>query len=268
MKSLQPEPRPRDDVPWSWRKWWIVVLIAFAAHLGLLFALGDRQPLAQRPSDIAPTLRLTKERGEIFAVNDPTLFALPHAHGFAAPAWLNLPKISPPAFAWTEPPRWLSLSPEELGDTFSRYMQTNVFARFELDPLPPPEWMLPELPTIPAAPARSELRIEGDLSLRQLVNPPELEPQPAGDLLTNTVVQVVVNAAGRVQSVAQLCPPGSGSKAADQWALKFAREARFTPLPDAGISAEKSANRITTGLLVFKWHTVPLSATNTPASLP
>jgi TonB family protein len=100
----------------------------------------------------------------------------------------------------------------------------------------------------------------GGVSKRRWLNPPAvLRSWSAADLLTNSVVRVVVDADGLVFSTA-LLPPGSGSKAADQSALEMARSARFAPLP-------RHAKQMT-GTLVFEWHTVPLAETNSPASKP
>ena len=108
------------------------------------------------------------------------------------------------------------------------------------------------------APANSTLRVADDLANRRLLNPPELQPWAAADLLTNTVVQVLVNAEGNVVTHTLLAP-GSGDPKADQRALALARTARFQPLRGA-------APALTLGVLIFEWRTVPL--TNTPASNP
>jgi len=83
-------------------------------------------------------------------------------------------------------------------------------------------------------------------------------PTASADLLTNTVVQVLVDADGNVVSPA-LLPPGSGDSRADQRALEVARTARFQPL-------RGSSPALTVGVLVFEWRTVAL--TNAPASNP
>ena len=78
-------------------------------------------------------------------------------------------------------------------------MQTNTFVAFELEAKPAPELTAPAALEIETAPAvRSTLRLTGDLANRRWLNPPELRSEPAGDLLTNSVVQVLVDAAGNV----------------------------------------------------------------------
>jgi TonB family protein len=94
------------------------------------------------------------------------------------------------------------------------------------------------------------MRVTGGLSDRRLLNQPASLPSwPASDLLLNSEVQVWVDADGLVLSPALLLP-GSGSKEADHLALKLARAARFDPVA-------RTAARLTSGVLVFEWHTVP-----------
>jgi hypothetical protein len=98
------------------------------------------------------------------------------------------------------------------------------------------------------------------LASRRLLNPPKLQSWPASDLLTNSVMRVLVGADGTVISAIQLfTPPGSGSKEADQQALDLSRAARFEPL-------HTGAENLTFGTLIFQWHTLPL--TNAPSPTP
>ena len=64
---------------------------------------------------------------------------------------------------------------------------------------------------------------------RRLVQPIELPPWPYQDLLTNSVVQMVVDAEGRPASVPVLLS-SSGCPAADEYALEQAQAARFEPV--------------------------------------
>jgi hypothetical protein len=74
-------------------------------------------------------------------------------------------------------------------------------------------------------------------------------------LLTNTVVRTVVNRSG--QAVATVLIAGSGLVDADQYAIREAKGARFSPGATGRAQAEYSS-----GNLVFRWHTQPL--TNAP----
>jgi len=250
-------PAPIEPRRWPRRRWWLLIALVFAAHLGLIFAFGDRKPITPRPPAPAPLLSLAADSSELLALNDPTLFALPHRESFAGAAWLKIPALKFEPFRWTEPPRLLSLPVAELGATFARFMQTNAFAPFELEVKPAPEFASPVAPEIrPTVPARSTLHLAGGLELRRLLNPPDLPPKPWPDLLTNSVVQVVVFADGNVLSSTLLS--SSGSPDADELALKTANAARFEPL-------RNGATNLTFGTLIFEWQTVP---TNAPPANP
>jgi TonB family protein len=242
-----------------------MILLVFALHVGLIFALSDRRATVPRSVKVA-RLRLVSEGGELLALGDPTLFALPHSKGFSAPVWLPIRRIEFAPFKWTEAPRFLALPVEQLGSTFMQFMQTNRFARFEPGILPPPELILPESPPLFVPRTRSGLSVR-ELEQRRLLNPPELPSWPAADLLTNSVVRVRVDAAGNVFS-ARLVPPGSGSKAADRRALELARALRFAPLSQPPIVSADPVGQLTPGTLVFEWHTVPPPPTNLPVLAP
>jgi len=252
MNAIILEPRK-----WSGQRWWTLIALVFAAHIGLIFALGDRKPFAPRPPAFAPSLRLTVDYDELLALNDPTLFALPHREGFAGATWLRIPDLKYEPFHWTEPPRLLALPVEKLGGAFAQFMRTNRLAPFELELKPVPQLTMPVAPAPGlAVAARSTLRIGGGLAGRHLRNPPELPPQPWTDLLTNSVAQVLVNPDGNVISATLL--GDSGSREADQLALKTAKSARFEPLRNGDA-------QLTIGTLIFQWYTVPATNALSPA---
>lgn len=247
---------------WPWHRWALFIGLVFIAHIGLIFAVGDRKPIKPRAMINAPVLQFTSHRTEREQLDDPTLFALPHPNGFAGAAWMRRPRLEFAPYRWTEPPRLLALSGDQLGATFLKHRETNRFARIdlELETLPPAEvtQFKPLDVTLPAN-RRSRVSLGGDLAQRNWLNAPtDLPPLRAADLLTNSVVQVWVEADGQVFSPALLLP-GSGSKEADQLALKAARVARFAPLTGA-------AGKLTRGTLVFEWQTMP--QTNAPPVTP
>jgi hypothetical protein len=187
---------------------------------------------------------------------------LPHQKDFASAIWLQTAALKQPSFRWTEPPRWLPLSADELGLAFNQFMQTNHFAGFELQLKPPLKLSAPGLPVEPALAQNSTLRVEGELAQRQLPSPINLTNWLYANVIAPSKVQVLVDAAGNVISTV-LLPPDSGFTAADQYekadqrALELARAMRFTP-----------SSRLTVGRMIFNWHTVPPPATNTPTALP
>lgn len=243
-------PTAPPDRAWTRQRWALFIGIAFAAHVGFIFAFGDRTPMVPRAIVNAPTIQFTAHRGEREQLDDPTLFALPHPNGFAGAAWLRRPQIEFAPFRWTEPPRLLALSGAQLGATFQQQRAPKDLARLAVEILPPPEpTSLPPRDGTFITARRSALSLGGELTHRRWLNAPAALPAwPAADLLTNSVVQVWVDADGQILSPALLLP-GSGSKEADQLAMKFARTARFAPLP--GHRAQ-----LTPGTLIFEWHTV------------
>jgi hypothetical protein len=257
-----PGQEPPVNGPWTYGRWLTIIALVFAAHVVLLFIFGGRKQIVPRAVANVPTLRLADDSSELLALNDPTLFVLPHQKDFASAVRLQTAALKQPSFRWTEPPRWLSLSADELGLAFNQFMQTNHFAGFELQLKPPVKLSAPGLPIEPALAQNSTLRVEGELAQRQLPSSINLTNWPYANVIAPSMVQVLVDAAGNVISTV-LLPPDSGFTTADQYekadqrALELARAMRFTP-----------SSRLTVGRMIFNWHTVPPPATNAPAASP
>ena len=104
------------------------------------------------------------------------------------------------------------------------------------------------------------------MARRELLTRVEVPSIPHTDILTSTVVQLGVNPSGYA------LPPfflsSSGSKAADQEALKLAKLMRFKPLGPAGGNTPWSATSLVWGKVIFEWHTLELPAANAPATPP
>lgn len=252
---------------WSRSRWMMWISLVFGAQVALIFVLGDSSPTTVRKAVTSPQLNLVTAADELLKLNNPTLFALPSENGFSGAAWMKWPIVEVAPYRWTEPTQWLPIPAGQLASGFFELVRTNAPTRFL-----PPLKSAPLL-TMPKSPSQevqievgSTFRLEGALSGRSLLNPPKLSAQPAGDLLANTIVQVMVDAAGRVLS-AVLLPPGSGSKEADQTALNVARTMRLESLPAANPSSN-DADNWTRGRMIFQWQTVPLPQTNAPASIP
>jgi hypothetical protein len=254
-------PPPSGDGPWTRGRWLTWIALIFAAHAALVFAFGGRKPIVPHAVKDAPVLNLAAAADERLALNDPTLFALPHRKDFASASRKQMP-VEQPSFHWTEPPGWLPLSAEQLGAVFNEFMQTNGFPGLELQLKPPLKLSTPELPITPVLAQNSTLLIEGDLAQRPLLNPVNVPSLPYHDVIAPSKVQVLVDPVGNVISTV-LLPSDNPLEAAghyadaDRRALELARAARFAPGP-----------RLALGRLIFNWHTVPMTNTNEPPESP
>lgn len=261
MKTEAIESRRR----WRLRGWGYVALV-FVTQVGLIYWLSDRTPLRPRSPAVSPSIHLLIPAGEaLLALRDATLFALPHRCGFSGPAWLD---FTPPDFRPTDPPdppRWLALQPAVLGQTFQQSLSLHLTAELPSPEAPLPELTRPTLPPQTLGPDHSGLEVAGDLAGAGPLNPLALPPQPHDDLLTNTVVGLVVDGLG--QPVTTTLLAGSGRTEADRLALEQARAARFQPL-DPELTPLEARSRLRWGELIFRWQTLPPPGTNAPAAAP
>jgi TonB family protein len=262
LGGLKPQPERRGEgrpaapkLPgegWSRQRGLTFVALIFAAEVAIIFALGEKQFPPPRAVANVPQLTLADSSSELNALDDPTLFALPHANDFASAVWGQMPVAPRPSFRSTEPPLPPPLAAENLGAVFARFMQTNQFAALPLDFKPEPKLSEPVLPPPPVFADASTLQIEGDLAQRKLLTPENLSSWPWADVIAPGKVQVLVDKAGNVVNAVLL--EASGPEFADTNALALARRLRFAPAP-----------RPTFGQLIFNWRTVPPPATNSPA---
>jgi hypothetical protein len=245
-------------------KLWIAIGLVFATQVAVLYWLGN-PPLAKpRPVATVPVVHMagTGSR-ELLALQDPTLFVLPHRENFSGPAWLNVAPREFSATNWTEPARPMELSTQSLGAAFVAFIQTNTPPRFQPrieSGLDTAEAAAPPMPPI-SMPSR--LRVEGDLARLRLLTHIHLPPQTNSDLLSNTVVQVVVDSNGHPFS--SVLWAGSGSQDADLMALtNYSKAVRFAPLEAAALRTVP-ADKMISGRLIFEWQTVP---SNAPPAIP
>ena len=163
--------KPQGGSPWTRGRWLALAALVLAAHVVLLFVFGGRKEIVPRTVTNVPTLTLADNSSEWLALNDPTLFALPHQKDFASAIGLQTDSQQFLCL-WAEPPRPLPLpSADELGLAFNQYMQTNCFTSFELQLKPSLKLSTPGLPIEPVFATNSTLRIEGELAQRQLSPP-------------------------------------------------------------------------------------------------
>jgi hypothetical protein len=202
----------------------------------------------------------------LFGLENPTLLALPHLEGFSGMAWLQATKLTFTNMDWTEERRWLPVPTAQLGALFDRIATTPFTAFWQPEMSPQPDWLrLKDTETVAAKPA-SGLRIEGPVSDWVLERsfelpswPPRMTSANDFDLLTNSIVQALVDGAGRTLSATLLT--SSGSQAADDFALNQVRMARFLPpgKPSLTSVAARAANQLRWGRLIFEWQTVPVN---------
>ena len=247
---------------------WLAVALVFAAQVAVLFWLGNPPPARTFHPTAAPKFSLATNRwNEMFALQDPTLFALPHRNNFSGAAWLKIPPQDFQPTNPSEPTQPLPLSREQLGSTFAAFVQTNPAPRIQTDIAAglgmidfPNEHPLRSIVTA------STVRVEGDLKKRRLLEPLQLPPQASDDVLTNTEVQLFVDALGNVFSPVIVAK--SGNDTVDAMVLtNFAKNARFEPLEANGLGTAPSET-MTFGKLIFEWQTVPRAQTNAPTSNP
>jgi hypothetical protein len=258
-----------ETLTWSRGRWWGAFLLVMAAQVGLIFSLSDRKPLSSRQPDLTTTFHLVVDAppgsaiAEWLEIEDPALFALPDPRLFSGLAWMTAPALRHRSVDWTEPPRWLTLSVNELGLAFAEFVRTNVVGPRVLADKPAPQPDKVKVQPLPL-PVRSNFRLEGDLARRELLAPIELRSIPHTEILTDTVVQVCVSPLGVPFSPVQLS--SSGSPEADRQALELVKSVRFKPLATSTSSRRQTA--FTWGKIIFQWHTLEMPAANAPAVKP
>ena len=254
---------------WRPGRWWFLIALIFSVQLALILWLGNKSPVRPRPPATAPMLRLAgNDSGEVLALSDPTLFALPHREGFSGAAWLRIPPMKFRSFDWSEPTNWLSLPVLQLGAVLTRFIETNQINSAPVSASPEPELTLPEGFLSIASRDHSTLRLEGGLAARTLLTPLKLRSWEYADILSNTVVRMVLNEDG-----VPFSPPillfSSGYKAADQHALELAKAARFNSVRRTGPGrVSNPVSSLTWGDMIFEWQTLAVAPTNIPTANP
>jgi TonB family protein len=249
---------------WGWRPWLWILGGGLVAHLGLVFAFGERTRPPAELSAPKPWMEWVVESHCLAAVieapqlSDPTLLALPSGQGFSGPAWLELVGQASPSFQWVESPSYLALDTNDLGLAFLQFRATNKYESHVLQDLFQPASSTADILLFnDPGMTQSLVRLEGPLAGRLQIHPLVVRDPVSADLLADTVVQVRADREGAVESA--MVVSGSGLKSADEQALAAVRLVRFCPLPSAGAGRSEFPSW---GKFVFQWLPVPPSATS------
>jgi TonB family protein len=255
-----------ENPPWPRRRWALAVVVVMGFQLGVIFWLS--RTTVETPRTIAPgpaVYLATGLAGQRAGVGDPTLFVLANRRGFSGKAWLQVPPLEYDLPKWSDDEvRPLGLPVAQLGSEAGEFLRTNMTAAFELATKPQPDFYSPPPPD-ELGNSNSALTIEGELAGRPLLSQFKLDSWATNEILTVSEVSAAVDAHGNVFSAVLLT--SSGSKGADDSALRLAASARFRPLPPSvpgGLTPPPS--RLQWGKFVFHWHTVP--STNAAPALP
>lgn len=242
------------------------VAVFLVAQLVLIFFLSGHRAGAPAKAPQAALVRLGDPRPpELAALEDPTLFVLPHQQGFSGEAWMKIPVQTFRFRNWSEqePLHWLA-TPQDLGVAFARFMEHSPAVPLRSADFVEPTVTIPQLPPAPDIVSPSALRIAGDLATRRLIYCPPLKTWPAAELLTNnvsfltnSVVQLLVDPHGETFSVT-LLGQGSGYAEANKEALRIAKAMRFESIEPSGPGrATAPEPKLMLGTLTFEWQTLP-----------
>ena len=253
---------------WTGGTWFWGFVFIFLAHALAIFWLAERREYkTSRPKPRAMFYlgsgpEFERRLAESAMLRDPTLFALPHEHGFSGGAWLNFQSRSPAFTNGSAPPEWLALDTAQLGGALQEYITTNRPSESRLlaslRATRSPEARLADNPIL----TNSMVQIESGFPARRLVSRPELPSVPLAEMPGRTVVTVTVDGDGRVESAS--VARESASKWADQRAVELARHLEFEPLPIRNVRARLAAPP-TVLRVVFTWHAV--APTNGPVTV-
>jgi hypothetical protein len=255
---------PVEASRWSRRKWTYVIAAVLLGQALVIGLVGHREMTASGPPafDLAIGMAASQSSSSEAPPADPTAFALPSWKGFSREGWLAFERPEFKPVDWTEPPEWLRVEPEDLGNSLHDFILSNTIPPLLIASKPLPA-LLGRENLAGNVPLRdnSDVAIEGELAGWNIATTARLPSWRSSDLLTNSVVHAIVDQQGR--TVAATLLAGSGLAEADALALRTSQEARFRPRPSRGSRGE---SEFRSGTLVFRWHTLP--ATNAPGIIP
>lgn len=265
---MQPPTPTRDLKRWTFRQWLGMVALVVGLHLCLVYFYSDwtravpRRPrfYSEQSLVLDPAAQADLARG--LALSDPTLFARASEQNFSGAAWLKVPALRHTVPDWTAPNHWLE-RPLQAGERLlpeSAPAPDTVHPCFPLLATAPVPASLTARPASQPGMAQSQVRLE-DPAGRTLAAPGKLPSWPYDGLLSNSIVEILVDAEG-LPLTARMAAV-SGSKEADLWALRWTKGVRLQPAePDPAPPPFALAR------LVFTWQTAELNASNRPPNRP
>jgi hypothetical protein len=242
----------------------LTIVGVFVLQTGIIFVASNRTMERQQPPAVAPQFSLAGPEAKVLlSLMDPTLFARPHPRGFSGRAWVATPdldeRFADPPEATTKS-QFLGLNLVEIGGPLGTFVETNSFEKSVVASEAASEIVLPALAPVQPLRTKTMVKIEGNLAARRMVGVLSVSSWPSAGLLTNTVVELIVDGRGRFFSEALVSK--SGNAEADAEAMKQAREAKFEEVARGGAGRADPSTMLDRGWLVFEWNSLPQPATN------
>jgi hypothetical protein len=194
---------------------------------------------------------------ELLSLEDPMLFASPRAKGFSGSAWMRKSEWQAPVFGELPEPVFLGFAEAQSVLPKSPTHEPRAAAIPSLSHPAPRAMLAGEGGSVPEGSAGNSRVIATGFQSVQLAEPLKAPVQLFNDVVTPTVLEVVVAPDGLV--VSARVQEMSGSKQADSDALSIARGARFRRLDK---DFTPGSGRLEIGKLIFEWHALDLSQTN------
>ena len=246
---------------WPW-KWGVLTLLCLGAHVALIWTLEGPLALATQRRDSGTDVQWITDSwalerlASLPGMHDPAVFALPALEGFSGSAWLTFKPLEPEFATEAADNHWLELEETNLGEVMQTRFTTNMPQSTHVSDLALPSLLgsIPQATAELVAPT-STVDPDGALEGRILTPLTNLPSWPNHEVLTNSVVQVLVDGDGQCLSSTLLS--GCGSKSADAFALKWARTCRFKPVRLTG-SKGAARDGLVSAKLTFRWRTIPV----------
>lgn len=258
------KPYPPTEKRWSAFAWVssILLLVGFQYAVMALISPAPRPgntPPTKPPSP--PVLALLGRASassmhpssSLLAMEDPSLFALPHREGLAGALWQRDLSSSNSLARWDPPADWLPLRETGLGIEFKRLANAPQARWSGLDLRePPPHVHWKDIPEPKLQPPPPSMQLMGDLGRRTLLKSPAIPTLESDEILRDTVLILMVGDSG-VPLVTAPVLQSSGSAHADSLALELARTLRFQPTTTPQNFSAAGASRLTAGRVIFHW---------------